>query len=169
MRSPLPSLDALSTTISSDPAGTDSRQRPRKSALFQQTTSVETVEDTAPILALHQSAACASPPHACDSSSHVHVCGKLRALAHFLWCSSPRAALCAQTTRARRPRETDRGEGRSCAFGMGWSRRADDSPWRTAAARGAEPSEDGVSSRRSGTNSCTRACRVVGGDVWRRT
>jgi hypothetical protein len=45
-RSALPSVDALSTTISSDPAGTDSSERLRNPRLFQQTTSVETVEDT---------------------------------------------------------------------------------------------------------------------------
>src|SRR5215467_726465 len=45
-RSALPSVDALSTTTFSNPDGTDSRQRPRNSRLFQQTTSVETVEDT---------------------------------------------------------------------------------------------------------------------------
>ena len=41
MNSGLPSVDALSTTMISEPFGSDSRQRPRKSRLFQLTTSVE--------------------------------------------------------------------------------------------------------------------------------
>src|SRR5262245_47249970 len=43
----LPSLESLSTTMTSQVVSTDSRQRLRKAPLFQVTTSVETVADTA--------------------------------------------------------------------------------------------------------------------------
>ena len=46
MKSALPSVDALSTTMISESFGSDSRQRPRKSRLFQVTTSVEDEEGT---------------------------------------------------------------------------------------------------------------------------